>query len=68
MTNRDHNPNEIEAARQATLRAEHIPKVVDALHGARQALNRAPSSIRHAGRFADDISVMIDAIEAQRNG
>jgi len=66
MTDRDHNPGEVEAARQARIRIEAAPRVIEALHGARCALNL--SRLRHADRFMDDISVMIDAVEAQRNG
>lgn len=66
MTERDYNPGAIEDARQAAMRAENIPKIVDALHDARSALSRAPSSLRHAARFAQDISIMIDAMNGQR--
>ena len=65
MTNRDYNPGEREAARLAAIRAISAPRAIDALRTARSALNL--SHLRHSERFMDDISIMIDAIEAQRH-
>lgn len=66
MTERDHPYEaEVEAERQAVMRAEAIPKIIAALMDARSALNRAPTSLRHAARFQQDITLMIDAIQGQ---
>ena len=48
-------------------RAMAFAAIATSLKTARQVLSRAPASIRHARRFAQDISIMIDAIEAQRH-
>lgn len=65
MTNRDYNPGEREAVRLAAIRAISAPRAIDALRAARSALNM--SHLRHSERFMQDLSIMIDAIEAQRH-
>jgi hypothetical protein len=65
VTDRDHNPGEQEAARLTAIRAISAPRAIDALRAAKSALNL--SYLRHSDRFMDDISIMIDAIEAQRH-